>query len=85
MAEHPLKNYEHSGYSSVGITIANITEVHEKIIHEDHWQTIHNICETSSLSYGTCQGILSDELENALHSSKFVPCLVIKKHKKLIL
>jgi hypothetical protein len=39
-------------------------------------QTIHNVCVIFGLSYGTCQQILSDELNMWRIAAKFVPSLL---------
>jgi hypothetical protein len=46
---------------STGTTTENVAEVREAIL-EDRKRTIHDVCDIVGLSYGTCQGILSDAL-----------------------
>jgi hypothetical protein len=53
---------ERSGRPSTGTTTENVAEVREAIL-EDRRRTIHDVCDIVKLSCGTCQRILSDELD----------------------
>jgi transposase len=52
---------ERSGRPATGTTTENVAKVRETI-REDRRRKIHDVCNIVGLSYGTCQRILSDEL-----------------------
>jgi len=56
-----VKDREHSGRPSTCTTPEMIAKVHE-VIQEDRRQTIHDVCDRIGPSYGSCQHIISDEL-----------------------
>jgi len=56
-----VEERKHSGQPSKCTTPEMIAKVHEVIL-EDRRQTIHNVCNCTGLSYGSCQHILADEL-----------------------
>jgi hypothetical protein len=57
----PVDNDKHSGLPLTGTTTKNVAKVPEAIL-EDQRQTIHDVCDIVKLLYGTCQRILSHEL-----------------------
>jgi len=65
---------ERSGWPSTGTTTENVAKVREAIL-EDWWRTNHDVCNIVRLSYGTCQGIFSHELNMRCIAAKFVPRL----------
>jgi hypothetical protein len=56
-----LEDDERSGQSSTTKTTDNVEKI-EELIHEDHCQTIHELADTVGISYGGCQGILTENL-----------------------
>lgn len=68
------------GRPSTAITPENITKIRE-IIHQDRRQTIHDVAETVGLSYGTCQRVLSGELNMRRIAAKFVPRLLTQEQR----
>jgi hypothetical protein len=63
------------GRTSIVTTTENVAKVRETIL-EDRQRTIHDVCNTVGLSYGTCQRILSDELNMRRTAAKFVSSLL---------
>jgi hypothetical protein len=59
----------------------NVAKVCE-VICEDRRRTIHDVCNLLVLSYGTCQRILSDELNMRRIAAKFVPRLLSDDQKQ---
>jgi hypothetical protein len=72
---------ERSGRPSAGTTTENVAKVREAIL-EDRRRTIHEVCDIVKLSYGTCQRILSQELNMRRIAAKFVPRLLRKDQKE---
>jgi hypothetical protein len=72
---------ERSGQPSTGTTTENVAKVRETI-REDQRCTIHDVCNIVGLSYGTCQRILSDELNMRRIAAKFVPKLLSNDQKE---
>jgi hypothetical protein len=68
---------ERSGRPSTGTTTENVAEVREAIL-EDRRRTIHIV----KLSYGTCQRILSGELNMRRIAAKVVPRLLNNDQKE---
>jgi histone-lysine N-methyltransferase SETMAR len=71
---------ERSGRPSTSTTPENIAKVREAIL-ADRRQTIHDVCETAGLSYGTVQRILADNLNMRLISARSVPRLLSDDQK----
>jgi hypothetical protein len=71
---------ERSGRPSTGTTTENVAKV-RGTIREDRRRTIHDVCNIVGLSYGTCQRILSDELNTRRIAAKFVPKLLSNDQK----
>jgi hypothetical protein len=59
----------------------NVAKVRE-MIREDRRRTIQDVCNILVLSYGTCQHILSDELNMRRIAAKFVPRLLTDDQKQ---
>jgi hypothetical protein len=57
-----------------------VAKVREAML-EDQRRTIHDVCDVVKLSYGTCQRILSQELNMQLIAMKFVPTLLSSDQK----
>jgi hypothetical protein len=72
---------ERSGRPSTGTTPKNGAEVRE-VIRENRRRTIQDVCNILVLSYGTCQRILSDELNMRRIAAKFVPRLLTDDQKQ---
>jgi hypothetical protein len=53
-----------------------MTTIVREMILQDHRLTIQDLCNTLGLSYGTCQRILSEELNMRRIAVKFVPRLL---------
>jgi hypothetical protein len=51
-------------------------------IHEDRHQTIHELAHTAGISYGVCQGILTENLNMHCTATKFVPRLLTNDQKQ---
>jgi hypothetical protein len=64
-----------SGRPSTGTTPENVANVREGI-REGRRRMIHDVCNIVELSYGTCQRILSDELNMRRIAAKYVPRLL---------
>jgi hypothetical protein len=62
-------------------TPENVAKVRE-VIRKDRNRTIHGICNIVGLSYGTCQSILSDELNIRKIAANFVPRLLTDDQKQ---
>jgi ribosomal protein S25 len=45
----------------------------QELIHEDHRRTIHELTDTTGISYGVCQEILREKLNMRRIAAKFVP------------
>lgn len=72
---------DRSGRPSTGITPENVTKVRDLIL-QDRRLTIQDLCNTLGLSYGTCQRILSEELNMRRIVAKFVPWLLQNEQKQ---
>jgi hypothetical protein len=59
----------------------NVAKVREAIL-EDRRRTIRHVCDIVKQSYGTCQRILSDELNMRSIAAKFVPRLLSNDQKE---
>src|SRR5215813_13745584 len=68
----PVDDDTHSGRQSTSTTLKMIAKV-KQVIREDRRQTIHDVCNKLGLSYGTCQQILTDELNMRRIAAKFAP------------
>ena len=66
---------ESSGRPLTGTTTENAVKVRQAIL-EDRRRMIQDVCKIVGLSYGTCQRILSDELNMRRIAAKFVPRLL---------
>jgi len=73
---------EQSRRPSTSTTPENIAQVRDAIF-ADSRETIHDVCETVGLSYGTVQRILADNLNMRLISARFVPRLLSDDEKAL--
>ena len=56
-----VEDNKHSGRPSTCTTPEMIAKVRQVIL-EDRRQTIHDVCNSGGLSYGSCQRILAEEL-----------------------
>jgi hypothetical protein len=72
---------ERSWRPSTGTTPKNVAKVSE-VIREDRRRTIQDVCNILVLSYGTCQRILSEELNIRLIATKFMPRLLTDDQKQ---
>jgi hypothetical protein len=52
---------ERSGRPSNSKTTENVEKIRE-LIHEDRCRTIHELADTTGISYGECQEILTENL-----------------------
>ncbi|PNF14514.1 hypothetical protein B7P43_G15642 [Cryptotermes secundus] len=65
----------------MGKTPENVAKVGD-LIPQDRRLTIQDLCNTLGLSYGTCQRILSEELNMRRIAVKFVPRLLQNEQKQ---
>jgi hypothetical protein len=56
-----VEDDEHSGWPSTSKTTENVEKIRD-FIHEDCRQTIHELADTTGISYGVCQEILTENL-----------------------
>jgi len=70
-----VQDDKHSGRPSTCTTQEMIADVLEVIL-KDRRQTIHDVCNSVGLSYGSCQHILADELSMRRIAAKFVTRLL---------
>ena len=71
-----IDDEKRSGRPSAETTTENVAKVREDIL-EDGRRTIHDVCNIVGLSYVTCQGLLSDDLNMRRIAAKFVPRLTM--------
>ncbi|PNF28249.1 hypothetical protein B7P43_G06650 [Cryptotermes secundus] len=72
---------DRSGRPPTGKTPENVAKVRDLIL-QDSRLTILDLCNTLGLSYGTCQRILSEELNIRRIAAKFVPQLLQNEQKQ---
>ncbi|PNF42428.1 hypothetical protein B7P43_G10554 [Cryptotermes secundus] len=72
---------DRSGRPSTGKTPENVAKVRDLIL-QDRRLTIQDLCNTLGLSYGTCQRILSEELNMRRIAEKFMPRLLQNEQKQ---
>ena len=53
----------------------------QEIIHSDRRVTIREAAEDVSIAFGTCQKILTEDLQMRHVTAKFVPCLLTAEQK----
>jgi len=58
-------------------TVARVQE----IIHADRHVTIREVAEEVRTAFGTCQKILTEDLQMRRVTAKFVPCLLTAEQK----
>jgi hypothetical protein len=66
-----VENDECSGWRSTSETTENVEKIQE-LIHEDHCRIIHEFTDTTGISYGVCQEILTENLNMHCIAMKFV-------------
>jgi hypothetical protein len=59
----------------------NVEKIQE-LIHKDHHQTIHELADTTGISYGVCQEILTENLNMRCIAVKFVHQLLTNDQKQ---
>jgi hypothetical protein len=69
------------GRPSTDTTPENVAKVMDLIL-QDRRLTIHDLCNTLGLSHGTCQRILSEELNMMRIAAKSVPRLLQNEQKQ---
>ncbi|PNF17611.1 hypothetical protein B7P43_G13712 [Cryptotermes secundus] len=72
---------DRSGWPSTAKTPENVAKVRDLIL-QDRRLTIQDRCHTLGLSYGTCQRILSEELNMRRNAAKFVPRVLQNEQKQ---
>ncbi|PNF37365.1 hypothetical protein B7P43_G17725, partial [Cryptotermes secundus] len=72
---------DRSGRTSTGTTPENVVKVRDLIL-QDRRVTIQDLCNTLGLSYGTCQRILSEELNMRRIAANFVTQLLQNEQKQ---
>jgi hypothetical protein len=75
-----VEENERSGRLSNSKTTENVEKVRE-LIHEDHRRTIHELTDTTGISYGVCQEILTENLNMHSIAMKLVPRLLRNDQK----
>jgi hypothetical protein len=64
-----VEDYKCSGRPSTSKTTANVEKIRE-LIHEDRRRTIHELADTTGISYGVCQEMLTEKkVKHAPHCS----------------
>jgi hypothetical protein len=76
-----LEDDECAGQPSTSKTTENVGKIRE-LIHEDSHQTIHELSDTTGISYGVCQEILTENLNMCRIATKCVPQLLINDQKQ---
>jgi hypothetical protein len=76
-----VESDECSGRPSTSKTTENIEKIQE-LIHEDRHRIIHELADTAGISYGVCQGILTDNLNMHHIATKFVARLLTNDQKQ---
>jgi hypothetical protein len=66
-----VEDDEHSGQPSTRKMLENVEKI-RKLIHEDRRRTIHELADTTEISYGVCQVILMENLNMHSIAAKFV-------------
>jgi NADH:ubiquinone oxidoreductase subunit E len=56
-----VEDNERSGRQSTSKTIENVEKIQE-LIHEDHRRKIHELADTTGISYRDCQEILTENV-----------------------
>jgi hypothetical protein len=79
-----VEDDERSGRPSTSKTEANIEKV-RKAVHKDRRQSIQDIESAVGISYGSCQSILTENLNMRRVAAKFVPCLLTQDQKTRLL
>jgi hypothetical protein len=72
---------ERSGWPTTSKTRENVEKIWE-LIYEDHRRTIHELADTSGISYGVCQEILTENVNMHRTAAKFVPWLLKNDQKQ---
>jgi hypothetical protein len=75
-----LEDDECSGQSSSSRTTENVENIWA-LIHDDRHQTIHELADTTGISYRVCQEILTENLNICRTAVKFVPQTLDKRSK----
>jgi hypothetical protein len=78
--QQSVEDDEHSGRPSTSKTIKSVEKIRE-LTHKDRRRTIHELADTTGISYGVCQGILRENLNMRHIAAKFVPRLLINDQK----
>ena len=68
------------GRNSTSHTEETAARVRE-IIHADRRLTIREVAEQVRIAFGTCQKILTEDLQMRRVTAKFVPCLLTAEQK----
>lgn len=76
-----LEDDHRSGRPSTSKTDENVEKIRQ-LIHEDRRQTIHDLCTSVGISYGSCQEILTENLGMRRVAAKFVPRLLSVDQKQ---
>jgi hypothetical protein len=79
-----VEDDERSGRPSTSKTEANIEKVRQAV-HEDRRQSIQDIASSVGISYGSCQSILTENLNMRRVAEKFVPRLLTRDQKNRLL
>jgi hypothetical protein len=76
-----LEDDECSGQPSTSKMTVNFEKIRE-LVHENHCQTTHELADTTGISYGVGQEILTENLNMHCTAAKFVPRLLTNYQKR---
>ena len=81
--EMSVEDHPHSGRPSTSCTNKHVEKIREKI-NEDRRYTTDEISEATGVSWGSCQRILTVDLNMRRVAAKFVPRLLTQDQKTLV-
>ena len=73
-------NDDRSGRSSTATTPSKVEQV-RAAVNQDRRRTIHDLCAEGGIGYGSCQRILTEQLNMHRIAAKFVPRVLTQDQK----
>ena len=73
-------NDDQSGRPSMATTPSKVEQV-RAAVNQDHRRTIHDICAEVEIDYGSCQRILTEQLNMHRIAAKIVPTVLTQDQK----
>jgi len=73
-------NDDRSGQPSTATTPSKVEQV-RAAVNQDHRRTIHDLCAEVGIGYGSCQRILTEQLNMHRIAAKFVPRVLTQDQK----